>query len=311
MAASPLPHSTSGTSCYGCEFASHPGQRLDVAIRDREVPQAALSLTREVALETYEVLLEQFGKKGDLYYIINIKNGSCSCPDRCRRHMVCKHLFAVFRHHPQWSFSDLPTSFTGAATMILDAHVTPELNAVLGRMAAPPLPATVPTHMARVQQQPRVSAERQQLVDVLSTLTAASYLVEEEGLPGFLAGARQLQQQYVRPSDLFVKGVAPPRGSRAAAANHLGARKKASRTGQPLQVSKSKVTKRSQKGGPKPTDFPKRKKTEKQKPFESMTGMTAALNPPFQGMTWVGGELEKGPRIGQVHRSPGQGTRQG
>ena len=80
--------------------------------------------------------------------------------------------------------------------MILDAHVTPELNAVLGRMAAPPLPATVPTNIGRVQQQPRFSAERQQLVDVLSALTAASYLVEEGELPGFLAGARQLQQQH-------------------------------------------------------------------------------------------------------------------
>ncbi len=112
------------------------GQRLNEAIRDQEVPREALQLTVGEALATYEVLLEQVGIKGDLYYIINVKNGTCSCPDRSRNHMVCKHLFAVFRQFPQWSFSSLPSSFTGAGIMILDAHVTPELAHVLQGMAA-------------------------------------------------------------------------------------------------------------------------------------------------------------------------------
>jgi hypothetical protein len=101
-------------------------QKLDEAIRDPWAgdPWASLDMTREEALATYEGLLQQFGKKGDLYYVINIKEGTCSCPDCCRYHMVCKHLFAVFRQFPQWSFSDLPTSFTGTAHMILDTHVT-------------------------------------------------------------------------------------------------------------------------------------------------------------------------------------------
>ena len=55
----------------------------------QEVPRIALGMTREVAVETYEALLERFGKKEDLFYLININNGTCSCPDRCRRHMVC------------------------------------------------------------------------------------------------------------------------------------------------------------------------------------------------------------------------------
>ena len=134
---------------------------------------------------------------------------------------------------------------------------------------------------------------RQQLVDVMSTLAAASYLVEEEELPDFLAGARQLQQQHVRPSALFVDGVAPPRGSRAAAANHQASRKVSSRTGRPLQVQKPMgVTK-------PPTDFPKGKKRGKHKPFESTTGMAAALHPPFRMASWVRGEMQvqPGPKI--------------
>jgi hypothetical protein len=154
-----------------------------VAIRDQEVPRQALQLTRGEALATYEVLLEQFGIKGDLYYVINVKNGTCSCPDRNRNHMVCKHLFAVFRQFKQWSFSSLPSSFTGAAIMILDAHVTPELAHVLQGMAAspppPPPPSTI-TLAARSQQQPRLSTERRQLTDALSALMGAAHLVEEE-----------------------------------------------------------------------------------------------------------------------------------
>ncbi len=39
--------------------------------------------------------------------------------------MVCKHMFAVFFKHPQWTFSHLPESFTKTPLLMLDSVVTP------------------------------------------------------------------------------------------------------------------------------------------------------------------------------------------
>jgi hypothetical protein len=116
---------------------------------------------------------------------------------------------------------------------------------------------------------------------VLSTLLAAVHIVDEEELVGFIAGATQLQQQYVKPPALFVEGAAPKKGSMAAAANHLGSRKASSRTGHALKVYKNgRVTKPR---AAKLPDFPKEKKKLKRKVFESMADMAAALHPPFAG----------------------------
>ena len=231
-------------------------------------------------METYEVLLQQFGKKGDLYYVINIKRGTCSCPDCSRYHMVCKHLFAVFRQFPQWSFSDLPTSFTGAAHMILDAHVTPELDVVLRGMAAPPPPTTT-TLPTRVEQ-PRVSASRRQLTDVLSTLVAAAHSVEEEELNNFLTGALQLQQQFVKPPALFVEGTAPPKGSRAAAANHLGSlqgRGMRSRSSSPMSAS----PRRQRREGPSLLTSPWRRRNPRGRFLRAWQTWQLPCIPPLAG----------------------------
>ena len=67
----------------------------------------------------------------ELCYDVNIKAGTCSCPD-CRQNlMVCKHMFGIIHHsqkansplpHP-WSFEDLPVSLTQHAGVIIDPDV--------------------------------------------------------------------------------------------------------------------------------------------------------------------------------------------
>ena len=116
---------------------------------------------------------------------------------------------------------------------------------------------------------------------------------EQSALLKVYEDTHQLQQQHVRPSALFVDGISPPRGSRAAAANHQAARKVSSRTRRPLQVYKPyKPMGVTKPRVPKPPDFPKRKNKEKQKPFESTAGMAAALHPPFRIR-----EVQPGPKI--------------
>ena len=69
----------------------------------------------------------------DRHYIVDIKAGTCSCPDCRLNKMVCKHMFAIFHHSttspsplPQpWRFEDLPASLVGRPSMIIDADVVP------------------------------------------------------------------------------------------------------------------------------------------------------------------------------------------
>ena len=60
--------------------------------------------------------------ESSLNYNVDIKAGTCSCPDQTQKRMVCKHIFAVLHHHSSHvSFQDLPFSLVGAPSLNLTA----------------------------------------------------------------------------------------------------------------------------------------------------------------------------------------------
>ena len=56
-------------------------------------------------------------------WIINIPDGTCSCPAYLSSHVPCKHMFAIFHYYPKWSWNDLPVALTNSPHLTLD-HVT-------------------------------------------------------------------------------------------------------------------------------------------------------------------------------------------
>ena len=48
------------------------------------------------------------------------KYPSCECPDWKRTKFPCKHMFAIFRLHPDWNFDQLPEPFKNSVYLNLD-----------------------------------------------------------------------------------------------------------------------------------------------------------------------------------------------
>lgn len=47
----------------------------------------------------------------------------CECKFWCRNHLPCKHLFAIFRHYPEWGWDKLPLHYTQSPRLTLDEAV--------------------------------------------------------------------------------------------------------------------------------------------------------------------------------------------
>lgn len=45
---------------------------------------------------------------------------SCTCKEWQRTHLPCKHMFAIFRHKPDWSFENLSEAYRTSPFFILD-----------------------------------------------------------------------------------------------------------------------------------------------------------------------------------------------
>ena len=48
------------------------------------------------------------------------KEPSCSCKDWIKHRIPCKHFFAVFRLHPEWSWERLPSEYLRSPYLSLD-----------------------------------------------------------------------------------------------------------------------------------------------------------------------------------------------
>jgi len=58
---------------------------------------------------------------GSMYYVVNIAQGTCSCPDATLQKTVCKHMFAI-TEKPQYglSFNDLPEALRNHPRLVID-----------------------------------------------------------------------------------------------------------------------------------------------------------------------------------------------
>ena len=48
---------------------------------------------------------------------------SCQCEDWQRNHILCKHMFAVFRHEPEYGFHCLPENYRDSTYFTLDEEI--------------------------------------------------------------------------------------------------------------------------------------------------------------------------------------------
>ena len=62
------------------------------------------------------------GAKGTHIVDFGLDSGepSCSYKDWITHHIPCKHFFAVFNHHPQWGWDQLPSSYKASPYLSLD-----------------------------------------------------------------------------------------------------------------------------------------------------------------------------------------------
>ena len=61
-------------------------------------------------------------------WIVNIPDGTCSCPSFQSSHVPCKHMFAIFHHYPTWSWDDLPATVTTSSHLTLDHETTTQVQ---------------------------------------------------------------------------------------------------------------------------------------------------------------------------------------
>lgn len=77
-------------------------------------------VTRGMDVAAYRARVPQ----SELCYTVDIKMGTCSCPDNTLNHTVCKHMFLVLHSETnEWTWQHLPDSLTRHPRMILDASV--------------------------------------------------------------------------------------------------------------------------------------------------------------------------------------------
>ena len=114
--------------------------RYDIPFYLQERPHSAQSLCllnrergRKIPLNyfiqlpqdgTFAVTKSQVGSQSDDNWKVDICGGTCSCPAFLSFNIPCKHMFAIFRHFPQWSWDNLPNTLTNSPHMTLDHDLT-------------------------------------------------------------------------------------------------------------------------------------------------------------------------------------------
>ena len=53
---------------------------------------------------------------------------SCECWAWQRSRLLCKHFFAVFNHHPEWNWENLPKEYWESPFITLDYHLLNETD---------------------------------------------------------------------------------------------------------------------------------------------------------------------------------------
>ncbi len=75
------------------------------------------------SLEVYKATLNV-----EEFYIVDIKNGTCSCPDCALNGMICKHIFTIIEDtNNSWAFDHLPKSLTAQPHLVIDYQCCPEI----------------------------------------------------------------------------------------------------------------------------------------------------------------------------------------
>ena len=71
----------------------------------------------------------------------------CTCKEWESSHLPCKHMFAVFRHNPDWGFDKLPDTYRNSPFFSLDEEIIfPVINIDTAEQPADIEPQDVPSH---------------------------------------------------------------------------------------------------------------------------------------------------------------------
>ena len=93
-------------------FVSHCKDKIGHA---RDYGKAGIKLTGTDGL--FKVKSDTNDNK---WYNVQLKEPSCECMSWQRTRLPCKHMFAIFMHHPQWNWDSLPANYRESAFINLD-----------------------------------------------------------------------------------------------------------------------------------------------------------------------------------------------
>lgn len=75
-----------------------------------------------------------------MYYKLDFKIPSCTCPDWTHTNYPCKHFFAVFHVYPSWDWNALPSSYLDSPRLKLDSKA---VESYFSHTAENPAPVTL------------------------------------------------------------------------------------------------------------------------------------------------------------------------
>jgi hypothetical protein len=72
----------------------------------------------------------------DLFYQVDMKGGTCSCPDQRHNQLVCKHIWCILLNKDKLlhtlEFEDLPERLRNAPHMVIDIRVVSDSQSLQG-----------------------------------------------------------------------------------------------------------------------------------------------------------------------------------
>ena len=92
--------------------------------RAKAIPKS--HVTQKESVGVYSLASSSSGSEQS--WTVNIPAGLCTCPSFLSAHIPCKHMFAIFHHHPQWSWHNLPKELTCSSHMTLDHQATAQME---------------------------------------------------------------------------------------------------------------------------------------------------------------------------------------
>lgn len=221
--------------------------RLEGKIHDGLAPKFLFSLTQEAAIQVYQNFLHLNDPKAE-WYVVHLSRGFCTCPDQILNASVCKHMFACFAHcqdQPSnssvgpkvWRFEDLPASLINAPHLIMDADIVESIGLKVMHQAqvipSRPRPATADIPL-QLTQSSRAALIRR-IKEGCEKIYDGCHSLEDDELDEKVKAVEALASEVNRPgasSELLRLGIAPRKGSRAAARNNVLRGRESKRTGQ-------------------------------------------------------------------------------